>query len=61
MTTHHAGTASRASDIVSSRILSVITALFIGLLMIATVGFSQTVSIHNGAHDYRHNMGFPCH
>lgn len=61
MITQHAGRHSRSSVFVSSRFLSAAMALFIGLLMISTVGFSQSVSTHNGAHDYRHNMGFPCH
>ena len=35
--------------------------LFLGLFMVAGVGFAGPQAIHNAAHDTRHAVGFPCH
>jgi cobalt transporter subunit CbtB len=35
--------------------------LFLGLFMVAGVGFAGPSVIHNAAHDTRHATGFPCH
>ena len=35
--------------------------LFLGLFMLAGVGFAGPQLIHNAAHDTRHAVGFPCH
>ena len=35
--------------------------LFLGLGVLATVGFAGPEAIHNAAHDTRHAIGFPCH
>jgi cobalt transporter subunit CbtB len=35
--------------------------LFLGLFMVAGVGFAGPQAIHNAAHDTRHATGFPCH
>jgi cobalt transporter subunit CbtB len=36
-------------------------ALFLGLGLLAGVGFAGPQVIHNAAHDTRHAVGFPCH
>ena len=33
----------------------------IGLTLIGGVGFASDMAVHNGAHDTRHAIGFPCH
>ncbi|HSM20230.1 MAG TPA: CbtB-domain containing protein [Hyphomicrobiales bacterium] len=38
-----------------------IVCLFLGLFMVAGVGFAGPEAIHNAAHDTRHAVGFPCH
>ena len=38
-----------------------IVCLFLGLFMVAGVGFAGPELIHNAAHDTRHAVGFPCH
>ena len=35
--------------------------LFLGLFLLAGVGFAGPELIHNAAHDTRHAVGFPCH
>ena len=35
--------------------------LFLGLFMVAGIGFAGPQAIHNAAHDTRHAVGFPCH
>jgi cobalt transporter subunit CbtB len=35
--------------------------LFLGLGLVAGVGFAGPSAIHNAAHDTRHATGFPCH
>jgi len=46
-------TASVARLSVSQRLIAGVLALFIG--------FASDMAIHNGAHDTRHALGFPCH
>ncbi len=46
---------------VSQRLVAGTLALFIGLALIAGTGFAQNIAVHNGAHDTRHAIGFPCH
>ena len=36
-------------------------ALFLGLVMLYAVGFSESSVAHNAAHDVRHASGRPCH
>jgi cobalt transporter subunit CbtB len=45
----------------SQRLIAGVLALFIGLVLVGGVGFASDMRIHNGAHDTRHSMGFPCH
>ncbi len=46
---------------ISQRIIAGSLALFIGLFLIVGTGFAQNIALHNGAHDTRHAIGFPCH
>jgi cobalt transporter subunit CbtB len=60
MTTTTAGTAiSRLT--VSQRLIGGGLALLLGLVLLGGIGFAQDLRLHNGAHDTRHAMGFPCH
>lgn len=52
------GTASLS---ISQRLVAGVLALFIGLVLVGGVGFASDMAIHNGAHDTRHSLGFPCH
>ena len=55
-------TASAISSLSLSQRLAVgVVALIIGFTLIGTVGFAQDLRLHNGAHDTRHSLGFPCH
>ena len=54
-----ASIASQAS--VSERTRAAAAALVLGTILIFTVGFAQSSSIHNAAHDTRHTLAFPCH
>jgi cobalt transporter subunit CbtB len=38
-----------------------VVCLFLGLFLVAGVGFAGPAAIHNAAHDTRHATGFPCH
>ncbi len=54
-------TATIASLSVSQRLIAGVLALFIGFVLVGGVGFASDMAIHNGAHDTRHALGFPCH
>ena len=56
-----AQTATVASLSVSQRLIAGVLALFLGLILVGGVGFASDMAIHNGAHDTRHSLGFPCH
>jgi len=45
----------------SNRIAPALLALMIGAFMIVGVGFAQSGTVHNVAHDARHAFAFPCH
>jgi cobalt transporter subunit CbtB len=45
----------------SQRLVAGVIALMLGFVLIGTVGFAQDLRLHNGAHDTRHALGFPCH
>ena len=45
----------------SQRLVAGILALVIGLVLVGGVGFASDMAVHNGAHDTRHALGFPCH
>lgn len=46
---------------ISQRLVAGGLALFLGLTLISGVGFAHNAAVHNGAHDTRHAIGFPCH
>jgi len=55
-------TASAISSLtLSQRLVAGLVALVFGFVLLGTVGFAQDVRLHNGAHDTRHALGFPCH
>ena len=45
----------------SQRLAAGLVALVLGFVLLGTIGFAQDVRLHNGAHDTRHSLGFPCH
>lgn len=54
-------TSIQAQASVSERAKAAITALLLGSVLIFTVGFAHSSSVHNAAHDTRHAIAFPCH
>ncbi len=60
-TTASASAASIGSLTLSQRLLAGGLALFLGLVLLVGTGFAGDYRLHNGAHDTRHSMGFPCH
>lgn len=46
---------------VSERAKAVAAALVLGVVLVYTVGFAASASVHNAAHDTRHGLAFPCH
>jgi cobalt transporter subunit CbtB len=54
-------TSSVTSLSLSQRLVAGVLALFMGLVLVGGVGFASDMAIHNGAHDTRHALGFPCH
>ena len=56
-----ASTASVSSLSLSQRLIAGGLALFLGLFLLIGTGFAGDYRLHNGAHDTRHSMGFPCH
>lgn len=44
-----------------SRVMQLALAALLGVFIVGFVGFSHLDAVHNGAHDYRHSMAFPCH
>lgn len=45
----------------SQRLIAGALALFLGLTLLIGTGFAGDMVLHNGAHDTRHAIGFPCH
>ncbi len=43
------------------RVVPALIAMFMGLGLIYSVGLMGSETVHNGAHDVRHAMTFPCH
>ena len=55
-------TAARVVSLsLSQRLVAGVLALFIGFVLVGGVGFASDMAVHNGAHDTRHALGFPCH
>ena len=50
-----------ASLSLSQRLVAGLIARVLGFVLLGTIGFAQDVRLHNGAHDTRHSLGFPCH
>ena len=48
--------APRASTIAAAALLA-----FFGLSLVWVSGFANADVLHNGAHDSRHSLVFPCH
>ncbi len=46
---------------VSERAKAAAAALILGFVLIYTVGFAASSTVHNAAHDTRHGLAFPCH
>lgn len=46
---------------ISQRLVAGSLALALGLVLLVGTGFAGDYRLHNGAHDTRHAMGFPCH
>ena len=45
----------------SQRLVAGLLALILGFMLIGTIGFAGDMAVHNGSHDTRHALGFPCH
>ncbi|WEJ32573.1 CbtB-domain containing protein [Devosia sp. SD17-2] len=52
---------SLSSLSLSQRLMAGLLALFLGTTLLVGTGFAGDYRLHNGAHDTRHAMGFPCH
>ena len=50
-----------AADARSSQLTAVVLGLLLGVFLILGVGFADSSTIHNAAHDTRHSVSFPCH
>ena len=61
MTTTTAEAPALSRLTISQRLIGGALALLLGLVLVGGVGFAQDLRLHNGAHDTRHAMGFPCH
>lgn len=46
---------------VSQRLVAGALAFLLGMTLLWGVGFAGDPVLHNGAHDTRHSIGFPCH
>ncbi len=46
---------------ISQRLIAAALAFVIGITLLYGVGFANDMALHNGAHDTRHSLGFPCH
>tara|TARA_Y100000385_G_C12679839_1_gene461631 strand:- start:121 stop:336 length:216 start_codon:yes stop_codon:yes gene_type:complete len=46
---------------ISSNMMAIIFAAFVGLSIVAITGHVQASALHDAAHDMRHATGFPCH
>jgi cobalt transporter subunit CbtB len=45
----------------SQRLAAGLLILALGLALVGGIGFAGEMAVHNGAHDTRHALGFPCH
>jgi cobalt transporter subunit CbtB len=58
---NNAAASAVSSLSLSQRLIAGGLALFLGLVLIGGIGFASDMRVHNGAHDTRHSLGFPCH
>ena len=61
MTTTTKTSTTTVSLSISQRLAAGVLALVFGIVLVGGVGFASDMAIHNGAHDTRHALGFPCH
>jgi cobalt transporter subunit CbtB len=52
---------SQNNEVIVSRFFSLAFAALLGGFIVLGVGFFQSSTIHNAAHDARHATAFPCH
>ncbi|MED5299702.1 MAG: CbtB domain-containing protein [Pseudomonadota bacterium] len=50
-----------ATDARSNEPTAVVLGLLLSAFLISGVGFADSSTIHNAAHDTRHSVSFPCH
>ena len=46
---------------IQERLITVVVLGLLGVFLIWGVGFAQSETLHNAAHDSRHSIAFPCH
>ena len=46
---------------VDTQLFGIVAAALVGVFLLAAAGFAQASVMHNGAHDTRHAVAFPCH
>jgi cobalt transporter subunit CbtB len=56
--TFHAGTVSTPR---ADTLKAALVAAILGIGLVFLTGFAHTLVFHNGAHDTRHALSFPCH
>ena len=49
------------SSNLSSRLVTYVAVMLLGVSILAVAGHAQTPTLHGAAHDTRHATGFPCH
>ena len=54
-------TRTLSSLAISERLIAGGLAFLLGMTLLWGVGFAGEMAVHNGAHDTRHSIGFPCH
>jgi len=45
----------------AGRLWPSLAAILLGAFLLLGVGFAQSATLHNAAHDTRHSAAFPCH
>ena len=61
MNTNAASATALSGLSLSQRLAAGLVALVLGFVLLGTIGFASDMNVHNGAHDTRHALGFPCH
>ena len=62
MTTQSVAFDTGAVSAVRTEVLkAALIAAILGVGLIFVTGFAHTLVLHNGAHDTRHALSFPCH